>query len=350
VDNALSNSSNVSIGAGILSTDANVDDTAGTLDATAAATINLGTGATLAFADSELVDWTGGTLNINGTLGATSLRFGTDITGLSLAQLAVISVNNSGLGSYTLDALGYLVGGGGPGPLDHFAISAISSPQTVGTPITGITLTAQDAANATVTSFTGTVNFGGTGGFAGTSATFTAGVLSGVSVIPTNAGSGLTFTVTNIGTGKTGSATITTIQTQYEAWALGALFDDDTNNDGLDNGLAFLLGASGPNVSAPALLPTVTQSGGNLVLVFECLPAAERGASLLILQHSSDLGVSDVWVSALVPGAIGNSTLSNVDFAVTDPGAPGGPLRVVATVQASQASLGKLFGRLQGTK
>ena len=75
-------------------------------------------------------------------------------------------------------------GGGGPGPLDHFAISPISSPQTVGTPITGITLTARDASNATVTTFTGTVNFGGTGGFTGTSATFTAGVLSGVSVTP----------------------------------------------------------------------------------------------------------------------------------------------------------------------
>jgi hypothetical protein len=67
---------------------------------------------------------------------------------------------------------------------------------------------------------------------------------------------------------------------------------------------------------------------------------------LLNLQHSSDLGVSDVWASALVPGAIGNSTISNVDFVVTDPGAPGGPLLVVATVQASQSSLGKLFGRL----
>ena len=66
------------------------------------------------------------------------------------------------------------------GPLDHFAISPISSPQTVGTPITGITLTAQDASNNTVTGFTGTVTFGGTGGFSGTSANFTAGVLTGV--------------------------------------------------------------------------------------------------------------------------------------------------------------------------
>jgi autotransporter-associated beta strand protein len=349
VDNALSNSSNMVIGAGTLSADTNVDDTAGTLDVTATATINLGSAATLAFANSAAVDWTGGTLNVNGTLGATSLRFGTNNTGLSPAQLAVISVNNTGLGTYTLDGLGYLVAGG-PGPLDRFAISAISSPQTVGMPITGITLTAQDAANATVTSFTGTVTFGGTGGFSGTSATFTAGVLSGVSVIPTNAGSALTLTVTDIGSGKTGSATITTIQTQFTAWSGGALFADDANNDGVDNGLAFLLGASGPNVDATALLPNVTQSGGNLVLEFDCLTSAERGLSVFSLQHSADLGLTDAWANALVPGAVGISTVNGVDFVVTDPGLPGGLLRVVATVPASQASLGKLFGRLQAVE
>jgi len=88
---------------------------------------------------------------------------------------------------------------------DHFAISAISSPQTAGTAITGVTLTAQNASNQTATSFTGTVTYGGTAGISGTSAAFTAGVLSGVSVTPTSAGSNLTFTVN--ASGKTGTAT-----------------------------------------------------------------------------------------------------------------------------------------------
>ncbi len=145
-----------------------------------------------------------------------------------------------------------------------------TAPQTVGTPIT-----AKDASNATATGFTGTVTFGGTGGFTGTSATFTAGVLSGVSVTPMTAGSGLTFTVTDIGSGKTGSATITTIQTQYAFWSGGANFDDDANNDGVDNGLAFLLGASSP--TATVSLPTVTHSSGNLVMTFNMLNAANRG-------------------------------------------------------------------------
>ena len=90
--------------------------------------------------------------------------------------------------------------------LDHFAISTISSPQTAGTAITGITITAQTPSNGTVTTFTGTVTYGGTAGITGTSASFTAGVLSGVSVTPTTAGSNLTFTVSD-GSGHTGSST-----------------------------------------------------------------------------------------------------------------------------------------------
>ena len=91
------------------------------------------------------------------------------------------------------------------GTLDHFAISSISSPQTSGTAITGITLTAQDVNNNTVTTFTGTVTYSGTAGIAGTSSAFTAGVLSSVSVTPTNSGSGMTFIVT--WSSKTGTAT-----------------------------------------------------------------------------------------------------------------------------------------------
>jgi hypothetical protein len=91
------------------------------------------------------------------------------------------------------------------GGLDHFVISAISSPQTVGTPITGITLTAQDAGNNTVTSFTTTVTYSGTAGITGTSASFLSGQLTGVSVTPAVAGSSETFIVT--GSSKAGTAT-----------------------------------------------------------------------------------------------------------------------------------------------
>ncbi len=94
-----------------------------------------------------------------------------------------------------------------PGALDHFLISAIPSPQTAGTAITGITLTAQDLNNNTVTSYTSTVTYSGTAGVTGNSAAFSAGRLASVSVTPTLAGSGKTFIVT--GSGKTGTSTFT---------------------------------------------------------------------------------------------------------------------------------------------
>src|SRR6185369_17060532 len=97
-----------------------------------------------------------------------------------------------------------------PGALHHFAISAISSPQTAGTAFSITTITAQDLNNNTVPSFTSTVTFGGTSGTTGTSAAFTAGVLSNASVTPTVAGTNLTVTVSD-GSGHTGSATIATI-------------------------------------------------------------------------------------------------------------------------------------------
>ena len=96
------------------------------------------------------------------------------------------------------------------GSLDHFAVSAISSPQTAGTPFTITTITAQDVNNNTVASFGGTVTFDGTAGVTGTSGTFTLGVLNNASVTPTVAGNSLTVTV-NDGSGHSGSATIATV-------------------------------------------------------------------------------------------------------------------------------------------
>ena len=86
----------------------------GTLNVTGAGTINIGSGGTLAFADSSAQTWSGGTLNITGTfVSGSSVRFGTTSGGLTAGQLANISVNGSGAGTYTLDANGYLLAPGG---------------------------------------------------------------------------------------------------------------------------------------------------------------------------------------------------------------------------------------------
>jgi autotransporter-associated beta strand protein len=244
--NVLPDVSAVMIGNATLDADT-FTDTVGTLDVTGAATIDLSTG-TLAFAGSSAVDWTGGTLNVTGTLGATSLRFGTTSGGLDPAQLALISVNGSGLGTYTLDASGYLVAGG-------------ASP--------------------------------------------------------------------------------------YDTWAGGAAFDADANNDGVKNGLAWLLGSANKDADATALLPKVSNNAGGLVLIFDCLSAANRGTAVLNVQHSNDLGQLDLWADALVPGTAPDTvTVSGVDFVTTTNGAL---IHVVATIPAGNAAAGKLFGRLNAT-
>jgi autotransporter-associated beta strand protein len=105
----LPDASEVSIGNATL-TAGSFSETAGRLVITGAATINLGTGSALSFANSSAIDWTGGTLNLTGTfvLGGPggSLRFGTSNTGLTSTQLAKISA--AGFTGFGLDANGYL--------------------------------------------------------------------------------------------------------------------------------------------------------------------------------------------------------------------------------------------------
>jgi autotransporter-associated beta strand protein len=104
--NVIPNASALSIGAATLDA-GTFTDTIGALDPTAAATINLGAGAALAFADSNAVDWTGGTLAITGTfVSGSSLRFGTSASSLNATQLGLISA--TGFAGFALDADGYL--------------------------------------------------------------------------------------------------------------------------------------------------------------------------------------------------------------------------------------------------
>ena len=105
----LPDASEVSIGNATLAA-GSFSETAGRLVVTGAATINLGTGAALSFADSSAVDWTGGTLQLAGplVLGGPngSLRFGTTSSGLTDVQL--LKITAPGYTAFDLDANGYL--------------------------------------------------------------------------------------------------------------------------------------------------------------------------------------------------------------------------------------------------
>lgn len=106
--NVLPNTSNITL-AGATINASTFTDTAGTLAVSGTATINLGSGGALAFANSSAVSWSG-TLNITGTfVSGSSIRFGTTNAGLTPSQLASISVNGTGAGTYALNADGYLI-------------------------------------------------------------------------------------------------------------------------------------------------------------------------------------------------------------------------------------------------
>jgi fibronectin-binding autotransporter adhesin len=151
---------------------------------------------------------------------------------------------------------------------------------------------------------------------------------------------------TDVTLGTSGNNIILTVGTPsgtpYENWATGGeLFGDDSNGDGVSNGMAFLLGAPGPDANALGLLPTVTETSGGLVMSFSMLDAASRGTATLSVEHSNDLGISDAWTTVAVPDSSGAS--GGVTFVVSG----SGTLDVEATIGSGEAGGGKLFGRLK---
>ncbi len=103
------------------------------------------------------------------------------------------------------------------GALHHFLVEASAGgaipAQAVGAPFT-VKITAQDAANNTVTSFTGTAditsNRTGSSGL-GTTAAFTAGVLASHSITLTESGASSTITATRTGGTETGTSAAFTV-------------------------------------------------------------------------------------------------------------------------------------------
>jgi autotransporter-associated beta strand protein len=131
----------------------------------------------------------------------------------------------------------------------------------------------------------------------------------------------------------------------YATWSQGAAFATDANNDGVANGLAWLLGAANKDANANALLPKAVQTSGALVLNFTCLKSANRGNAVLKVQYTRDLGLSDAWHDVIVPGDAGGN-VGGVVF-VPSANADSALINMKATIPSSAAIPGtKLFGRL----
>jgi len=239
-----------------------------------------------------------------------------------------------------------------PKALDYTGITAANKPydgnQTASLSGSASVLAAEDPGTGSTTDgapYTGdTVSFS-TGTLTGTFAG--AGPANGLAVTLTG---GVTLTGADNGNYSVGSpapALAANITPSYASWAGGHAFNS-LNSEGVAYGMAWILGASTNATSSIGLLPKATNNSGKLVLTFDCLSAAARGAAVLKMQYSKDLGQADLWTNheAVVPGAVGTSDVGNVHFVATQPGSL---IHIVATIPASEASTaGKLFGRLYG--
>lgn len=139
--------------------------------------------------------------------------------------------------------------------------------------------------------------------------------------------------------------TVTASGSPYTTWAGGAAFDADANGDGVDNGLAWILGAANPGDNALGLLPISGEGSDNLTMTFT--QVAPMAPAKLFVEYSNDLGVSDPWHSVQVPDTVGTTTVSDVIFTITGTT----PTQSVSlSVPVSKAGAGRLFGRLRGSE
>lgn len=146
------------------------------------------------------------------------------------------------------------------------------------------------------------------------------------------------------------TALVTVTLDAYKTWAAQnglsgtpAAFTADSNNDGVSNGMAWVLGATNPNANNNGLLPKPTASAsGGLTLTFNRLEAS-IGVTNLVLQYATS--PAGPWTD--VPITQTGGTYSGVVVSVNEGNTPDA---VSVNIPASKTTTGKLFSRLQAVQ
>lgn len=153
----------------------------------------------------------------------------------------------------------------------------------------------------------------------------------------------------------TGSGTLTVTTgpsaSAYDTWASGfgltgpdAAFDFDYDNDGIDNGLEWILGGD-PTTNSAGILPLATRNpSGDLVLTFTREEDAIPETTLNVL-FGTDLAS---WPKQATIGATTSGPDANGVTVTIDTGAS--PDAVTVTIPASNAPAGRIFARLNAGK
>jgi autotransporter-associated beta strand protein len=126
------------------------------------------------------------------------------------------------------------------------------------------------------------------------------------------------------------------IESPYDAWSGGAPADGDSNNDGVDDGIAWALGAADPDQNAVSLLPEPNNDDPvYFIFTFKRGDAANADPKTAItVQYGSDL---NGWITAVDDD-------DKVEIEVT-PGIPADTV-VVKLKRSALAADRKLFARL----
>ena len=133
----------------------------------------------------------------------------------------------------------------------------------------------------------------------------------------------------------------------YDAWAgpyslANPAFDFDSDNDGIPNGLEWILGGNPTHNDTPSIRPTVTGSvGGGLTLVFNRASASVPPETTLVVEWGSDLNplANTLTIGTTDVGPSGNNPTIDIDAPTTG--------QVTVNIPAANAPGGKLFARLK---
>ncbi len=140
-------------------------------------------------------------------------------------------------------------------------------------------------------------------------------------------------------TGNNLELVVTALSTPYETWAgAGVPFDADANNDGVDNGMAWVLGATDKNANAIPLLPTMDNTSDPDFFIFTYRrddDAFTDPNTTIKAEYGSTLAA---WTTAVASG--------DIIITPTDDGAGTGIDLVQVKIRRTLAVGGKLFGRL----
>lgn len=160
----------------------------------------------------------------------------------------------------------------------------------------------------------------------------------------------------NIDPQLTGSGTLTVSTgpslSAYDQWATvtygltgpNAAFDFDFDNDGIDNGLEWILGGN-PTTNSAGILPLATRNlSGDLVLTFTREEDAIPETSLKV-QFGTDLASwpKQATIGATSSGPDANGVTVSIDTVAS-------PDAVTVTIPASNAPSGRIFARLNATQ